>query len=361
MEFKARLAGSRVLVTGGAGFIGSHLVRALLELGASVRVLDNFSTGSRRNLAHLSGPIDLVEGSLTDPSGLTRALRQIDYVLHQGAIPSVPRSIEDPATCHAANVEGTLALLIAARAAGIRRLVYASSSSVYGDPATLPVVESLPTAPLSPYAVQKLAAEQYCRVFHRVYGLETVCLRYFNVFGARQDPRSTYAAVVPRIITAALEERVFVVNGDGCQSRDFTHVDNVVNANLLALTAPAAPGQVFNIACGNSVTLNQLIEMIATLSGREVRTEYGPRRPADVLHSLANISGARDVLGYRPRVTVRDGLRKTIDWFTGCGVEGERLPTTAAAAGPAEMDDDADEAEALCAVRGHTLGLPRWS
>lgn len=361
MDFKARLAGSRVLVTGGAGFIGSHLVRALLETGASVRVLDNFSTGSRRNLAHLPGPIDLVEGSLTDPGALTRALSQVDYVLHQGAIPSVPRSIEDPAACHAANVEGTLALLIAARAAGIQRLVYASSSSVYGDPTTLPVVETLPTSPLSPYAVQKLAAEQYCRVFHRVYGLETVCLRYFNVFGARQNPRSAYAAVVPRIITAALESRVFVVNGDGCQSRDFTHVDNVVHANLLALTAPAAPGHVFNIACGSAVTLNHLIEKIAVLCGREVRTEYGPRRPADVLHSLANISLARELLGYQPRVTVHEGLRKTIDWFTGCGTEGERPLATAAPAGPTELDDEADEALALGSGRGHTLGLPRWS
>lgn len=321
MDLTSKLAGSRVLVTGGAGFIGSHLVEALLRIGASVRVLDNFSTGTRQNLARVANRVDLVTGSLTDQRALERALDRTEYVLHQAAIPSVPRSIADPALSHESNVEGTLALLIAAREAGIRRLVYASSSSVYGDPNTLPVVEHFPTQPLSPYAVQKLAAEQYCRVFHRVYGLETVCLRYFNVFGAGQDPTSTYAAVVPRIITAALEQRVFVVNGDGNQSRDFTHVDNVVSANLLALVAPDAAGQVFNIACGSSITLNEMIEEVGRIGGRPVRVEYGPRRAGDILHSLADISAAQAELGYRPRVTVVDGLRKTYDWFASCAGE----------------------------------------
>lgn len=315
MDRIGELAGSHVLVTGGAGFIGSHLVRALLRAGARVRVLDDFSTGRRENLSGLGPRVDLVEGSLTDRRALTAALSGVDHVLHQAAIPSVPRSIDNPAASHAANVEGTLQLLLAARQAGTRRLVYASSSSVYGDPPTLPVVETFPTNPLSPYAVQKLAAEQYFRVFHRVYGMETVCLRYFNVFGPRQDPHSTYAAVIPRLIATALHGRPFTVNGDGHQSRDFTYVDNVVQANLLALVAPDAPGRVFNAACGNSISLNQIIAAIGSLCGRDLPVSYGPPRTGDIRHSRADISAAREVLGYQPRVTVEEGIRRTFAWF----------------------------------------------
>jgi UDP-glucose 4-epimerase len=315
MERLRELSGTQVLVTGGAGFIGSHLVRALLRQGAMVRVLDDFSTGKRRNLAGVLPSSEIIEGSLTDPRSVAAAVAGVDFVLHQGAIPSVPRSIDDPAASHAANVEGTLTLLLAARDAGVRRLVYASSSSVYGDPARLPVEESFPTNPLSPYAVQKLAAEQYCRVFHRVYGLSTICLRYFNVFGPGQDPESTYAAVIPRLISTALDGRPFTVHGDGGQSRDFTFVDNVVRANLLALTARDGSGRVFNVACGSSVSLNQIIAEIGGIGGRDLCVAYGLPRAGDILHSRADISAAAQVLGYEPLVSVREGLRRTFDWF----------------------------------------------
>lgn len=304
-----------MLVTGGAGFIGSHLTRRLLDLGARVRILDDLSTGRRENLAYVEDRIDFREGSLTSRADLHAALEGIDYVLHQGAIPSVPRSIDDPATSHAANVDGTLNLLLEARAAAVKRLVYASSSSVYGNPKTLPVQETFPTGPLSPYAVQKLAAENYCRVFYQVYGLETVCLRYFNVFGPGQNPKSVYAAVVPKFITAVLEDRPIQVYGDGEQSRDFTFIENVVHANLLALVAPGAEGGVYNTACGQGISLNQMLRAIEEIAGREVKVDYLPPRTGDVLHSLADISAAREKLGYEPLKTVRQGLEQTFDWF----------------------------------------------
>lgn len=315
MTYERELPGAHVLVTGGAGFIGSHLVRRLLDLGARVRILDDLSTGRRDNLAYVEERIDFRQGSLTNRAEVQSALQGIDYVLHEGAIPSVPRSIDDPATSHAANVDGTLNLLLEARAAAVKRLVYASSSSVYGNPKTLPVRETFPTGPLSPYAVQKLAAENYCRVFHQVYGLETVCLRYFNVFGPGQNPRSVYAAVVPKFITAVLEGQAIQVYGDGEQSRDFTFIENVVHANLLALVAPHAPGGVFNTACGSGTSLNEMLRAIEEISGREVKVDYLPPRTGDVLHSLADITAARETLGYEPLKTVRQGLEQTFDWF----------------------------------------------
>jgi UDP-glucose 4-epimerase len=353
MERLRELSEARVLVTGGAGFIGSHLVRALLRQGAEVRVLDNFSTGKRRNLAELLPAANIVEGSLTDPTCVARAVDGVDYVLHQGAIPSVPRSVDDPAASHAANVDGALTLLLAARDAGVRRLTYASSSSVYGDPPRLPVEECFPTNPLSPYAVQKLAAEQYCRVFARVYGLNTVCLRYFNVFGPGQDPASTYAAVIPRLISTALDGRPFVVHGDGSQSRDFTFVDNVVRANLLALVARNGSGRVFNVACGSSVSLNQIIAEIGGICGRELPVKYGPPRTGDVLHSRADISAAVDVLGYEPVVSVREGLRRTYDWFAGQRAERSERPSA-----PALHDSSSDEEDDLDDCASITGGAP---
>ncbi len=340
MTYQQELAGKNVLVTGGAGFIGSHLVTRLLELGAQVRVLDDLSTGRRENLTAVASRIDFREGSLTHRGHVHSALEGIDYVLHEGAIPSVPRSIDDPATSHAANVDGTLTLLIEARHAGVKRLVYASSSSVYGNPETLPVRETFPTGPLSPYAVQKLAAENYCRVFYQVYGLETVSLRYFNVFGPGQNPKSVYAAVVPKFITAALEGRKIQVYGDGEQSRDFTYIENVVHANLLALVAPNAAGGVFNTACGHGITLNEILDAIRDISGRELDVEYLPPRTGDIRHSLADIRAAGEVLGYRPLKTVRQGLERTYDWFARrAGLHEPDEPIPVAGEGTADAGD----------------------
>lgn len=311
----ASLAGSTVLVTGGAGFIGSHLVRALISVGARTRVLDDLSTGRLENLCGLLPYVEWKQGSLVDFETVRAAVRGVDYVLHQAAIPSVPRSIDDPETTHRANVEGTLNLLRAARATGVQRLVYASSSSVYGNPERMPVREDFATDPLSPYAVQKLAAEHYCRVFHQVYGLETVSLRYFNVFGPGQDPASEYAAVIPKMITALQTHRPFQVFGDGRQSRDFTYVDNVVRGNLLALTAPGAAGRVLNLACGAALSLNELLDELAALAERSPKVEYWPPRPGDVRHSLADIRAAGECLGYSPEVSASEGLRRTLDWY----------------------------------------------
>ena len=260
--------GMSVLVTGGGGFIGSHLVEALLQRGASVRALDNLTTGHRANLADaLARPkaqraFSFIEGDVIDRTTVREAIKGVDYVLHQAALPSVQRSVEDPMTSNQVNVVGTLNVLMAAQEAGVRRVVYASSSSVYGDSPQLPKIESMPTNPLSPYAVSKLAAEAYCRAFTRVYGLETVSLRYFNVFGPRQDPNSLYAAVLPRFIEALLSHSPPVIYGDGAQSRDFTYIENVVQANLLALDAAGASGEAFNIACGESVTLKEVLGML---------------------------------------------------------------------------------------------------
>ena len=312
----------RYLVTGGAGFIGSNLTRALLSAGQRVRVLDNFLTGKRENLAGLAhdhgGAFELQEGDIRDLPAARRAVEGADYVLHQGALPSVPRSVADPVLSNEINVAGTVNVLVAARDAAVRRVVFAASSSAYGDTPELPKRESMAPNPKSPYAAQKLAGEHYMRIFQEVYGLETVSLRYFNVFGPRQDPQSTYAAVIPRFITCVLRGEPPTVYGDGLQTRDFTYIDNVVQANLAACAAPkAACGRVFNIACGERVSLLDILEIVCGLAGKRVAPKFEPSRAGDVRDSLADITQARDVVGYDPKVAFRDGLRKTFEWFGG--------------------------------------------
>jgi nucleoside-diphosphate-sugar epimerase len=306
-----------ILVTGGAGFIGSHLTGALLARGARVRVLDNFATGRRENLAPFARDIEIHEGDLRDAAACRAACQGVETIYHLGALGSVPRSVEDPLTTNAVNVGGTLHLLIAAREAGIRRLVFSSSSSVYGDTPVLPKHEAMRLHPRSPYAVSKLAGEEYCRAFHLTYGMETVALRYFNVFGPRQDPNSLYAAVIPRFLSALTEGRRPVIYGDGRQSRDFTYVTNVIEANLLAGTAPATAvaGGVFNIACGEQVTVEEVLAGIAALLGREGASEHRAPRPGDVRHSHADIAAARERLGYRPQVRFREGLAQTVQAY----------------------------------------------
>jgi UDP-glucose 4-epimerase len=307
--------GTVALVTGGGGFIGSALVRRLLSDGQTVRVLDNFATGRRANLEDVLDEIELIEGDLQSYERVHNAVRGCDYAFHLGALPSVPRSIQDPLTSNATNVVGTLNVLLAARDEGVRRVVYASSSSLYGASTELPKREDMHPLPIAPYAVSKLAAEGYCRAFHQVYGLETVALRYFNVFGPGQDPQSQYAAVIPNFIVAALEGGRPLVHGDGEQSRDFTYVDNAVEANLLAASAEGAAGEAFNIACGERTSLNDIIARLSTLSGREIESVNTDSRPGDVRHSLADISKAREVLGYEPAVDFEEGLRRTYAEF----------------------------------------------
>jgi UDP-glucose 4-epimerase len=307
----------KALVTGGAGFIGSHLTERLVREGHVVRVLDNFATGHRRNIAHLLDHVDLVEGDIQSYERTSTAVRDCDVVFHQAALPSVPRSVQDPLTSNATNVTGTLNMLLAARDAGVRRLVFASSSSVYGKNPSLPKREDAVPLPFSPYAVAKLAAEGYCRSFSEVYGLETVSLRYFNVFGPRQDPLSQYAAVIPKFITAFLEGRSPTVFGDGEQSRDFTYVDNVVEANLLAASSPNGVGETFNVACGERISLNQLVSDLREQLEVEIEPERAPPRPGDVRHSLADISRAAEVIGYSPAVGFREGLELTIEDLRG--------------------------------------------
>jgi UDP-glucose 4-epimerase len=302
----------RVLVTGGGGFIGSHLAERLLERGDEVRVLDSFATGRRENLAHLPG-VDLVEGDVQSFERAHHAVKGCDAVLHQAALPSVPRSIQDPLTSNAVNVTGTLNVLLAARDAGVRRVVYASSSSVYGSNDELPKREDQTVAPISPYAVSKLAGEGFCRSFTTIYGLECVSLRYFNVFGPRQDPMSQYAAVIPKFIAAALDGRRPIVFGDGEQSRDFTYIDNVVEANLLALESDAGAGEVFNAACGEQVSLNTVLTMVSELTGTELEPDYQPGRRGEVRHSLADVSKAGEVFGYKASVPFSEGLRRTFE------------------------------------------------
>ncbi len=304
-----------VLVTGGAGFIGSHLVEALLLRGDRVRVLDNFSTGKRANLAAVTADIELIEGDLRDGAAVTRAVAGVERIFHQGALPSVPRSIDDPATTNAVNLNGTLSLLLAAREAGVGRVVLASSSSVYGDSPSLPKVESMATSPRSPYAISKLAAEQYAGVFAVLYPLETVSLRYFNVFGPRQDPSSHYSGVIALFCRAALHDEPCTIYGDGQQSRDFTYVSDVVQANLLAAASRAANGMSFNIACGRQTSLVELIAMLSELRGSPLRVQHQKARPGDVRHSLAEIALARRVLGYAPEVALRAGLASTLAWY----------------------------------------------
>ena len=300
------------LVTGGGGFIGSHLVERLLRDGHRVRVLDNFATGRRESLVPMLDDIELIEGDIQSYERVHNAVRGCELVFHLAALPSVPRSVQDPLTSNASNVIGTLNVLLAARDEGVRRVVFASSSSVYGANRELPKREAMPALPIAPYGVAKLAAEGYCRAFHEVYGMETVALRYFNVFGPRQDPLSQYAAVIPRFITACLEDRRPVVYGDGEQSRDFTYIDNAVNANLLAAEAEGVGGETFNIACGERTTLNQLLQAIQGLTGREIEAEYLPPRPGDVPHSLADVSHARSRLGYEVDVDLNAGLELTV-------------------------------------------------
>ncbi len=303
----------RVLVTGGAGFIGSHLTRRMLGMGAQVVILDDLSTGRRSNLDAVAADVELLEGDVGSPEDVRRAVRGCDVVLHQAALPSVPRSVGDPLASHHANATGTLNVLLAARDAGVRRVAFASSSSVYGSVPGLPKHEGMATLPMSPYAVSKLAAESYCRTFFELYGLETVALRYFNVFGPRQDPQSEYAAVVPRFIAALRRGEAPTVFGDGRQSRDFTYVENVVDANVAALQAPAAPGRVYNVACGERITLNRLVDELRRLMGVDVEPVYGPARPGEVRHSFADIGRAREDLGYAPRLSLAEGLRPTIE------------------------------------------------
>ena len=308
------------LVTGGAGFIGSNLTRSLLASGARVRVLDNFLTGKRENLAGLADAYDdafeLIEGDLRDPDSVRRAAAGVEYVLHQGALPSVPRSVADPVLTNEINVSGTLNLLVAARDAGVRRVVFAASSSAYGDTPELPKRETMTPNPKSPYAAQKLTGEHYLRIFFEIYGLETVSLRYFNVFGPRQDPESTYAAVIPRFITTVLRGESPTVYGDGLQTRDFTYIDNVIQANLAACAAPkAACGKVVNIACGERVSLLDILEIVYGLAGKRVSPKFEPGRVGDVRDSLADISLARDLIGYDPKVPFAKGLAQTFRWF----------------------------------------------
>jgi UDP-glucose 4-epimerase len=307
---------AKVLVTGGAGFIGSNLVRALLERGDDVRVLDNFSTGNRTNLSGLD--VDVVEGELRSYERVHNAVRGTELVYHLGALGSVPRSVQDPLTSSAVNVEGTLNVLLAARDEGVRRVVYSSSSSVYGNSGELPRTEAMPTDPISPYGVAKLAAERYCVSFSRVYhGFETVVLRYFNVFGPRQSPFSQYAAVVPLFVTAIGESRPVTIFGDGEQSRDFTFVGNVVDATVRAGEAEGANGRIFNVAAGTPGTVNLLAETIGRILELPVEREYRDPRPGDVRDSWADVTLAERVLGYRPDVGLEDGLRHTISYLSG--------------------------------------------
>ena len=305
---------AQYLVTGGAGFIGSHLSEELVRRGHQVRVADSLVTGKRSNLAHING-IEFLEGDLADLDVATRAVAGCDYVLHQAAIPSVPRSVKDPLTSNRANVDGTLNVLLASRDAGVKRLVFAASSSAYGDTPTLPKHEKMPTNPLSPYALQKVIGEEYLRLFTRLYGLETVAIRYFNVFGPRQDPSSPYSGVISVFATALLENRPPTIFGDGNQTRDFTYVANVVDGVLRACEAPRASGEVINVATGGRISLNQLFEEMKKLVGGTVSPVYADPRRGDVRDSQADISKARELLGYQPIVSFEDGLKKTVEWY----------------------------------------------
>jgi UDP-glucose 4-epimerase len=315
------------LVTGGAGFIGSHLVEALLERGQRVRVLDNFSTGSPANLEAVQGRIELIEGDITDMATVRQAMQGAEVVYHQAALASVPRSVANPLATHRVCVDGTLNVLLAARDAKVRRVVYAASSSAYGNSARLPKTETDPTAPLSPYAVAKLAAEHYCAAFSQVYGLETVRLRYFNVFGPRQSPDSPYAAVVPLFIQALTGRKAPTIHGDGEQSRDFTYVADTVQANLLAAEAPGVSGRVYNVACGRRTTLLEMVGYLNEMLGTRIAPRHVAARLGDVRHSQADIERAKTDLGYRPTTDVPAGLRRCLEWWQ----SGTRTRQTAVA------------------------------
>jgi nucleoside-diphosphate-sugar epimerase len=302
------------LVTGGAGFIGSHLAEELVRRGHRVRVVDSLITGKRHNLTHVQD-VEFIEGDLADPAVCARAVQGMEFVLHQAAIPSVPRSVEDPVTSHRANVDGSLNLLMAARNAGVRRLVYAGSSSAYGNTPTLPKHEDMPVNPRSPYALQKLVGEQYCRLFADLYGLETLTLRYFNVFGPRQDPGSPYSGVISLFATRLLERRRPTIYGDGTQTRDFTYVANVVDGVLRACEVPQAAGDVINVATGDRISLNDLLRTMNRILGTNLEPILAPPRAGDIAHSQADITKARTLLGYTPLVPFDEGLRYTLDWY----------------------------------------------
>jgi len=303
------------LVTGGAGFIGSHLVERLFQSGEKVRVLDNFSSGSRENLKPFSDKIELVEGDIRDFWTVTQAVEGVDFILHQAALTSVQRSIKNPLTTNEVNINGTLNILEAGKIHKIKRLVYASSSSVYGDTPTLPKAETMTPNPISPYAISKLAGEEYCQVFYRVYGLETVCLRYFNVFGPRQNPLSEYAGVIPRFILALINGQKPNIFGDGEQSRDFTYVENVVQANLEACLKEAVSGEIINIACNQRFTLNQLWNTLTKITGKKLEPFYTDPKPGDIRHSLGDISKAKKLLGYEAKIDFEEGLSKTVEYY----------------------------------------------
>ena len=303
------------LVTGGAGFIGSAISRALVRRGDKVRILDDFSSGKRENLADIAGSVEVIEGSILDDKALANAIEGVKIVFHEAAIPSVPKSMAEPVENHEANATGTLKVLQAAKKAGVERLVYAASSAAYGSDPRLPKVETMVTGPISPYGGSKLAGEIYCQVYAAAYGLPTVCLRYFNVFGPRQDPQSEYAAVIPKFITLALAGRTPIIFGDGTQSRDFCYIDNVVEANLKAAAAPGAGGGVYNIACGVATTLDDVVRVIGEILGRKLEARHDPERAGDIKHSVADISAARAALGYTAAVSFAEGMRRTVDWY----------------------------------------------
>ncbi|MBN1586325.1 MAG: SDR family oxidoreductase [Candidatus Omnitrophica bacterium] len=305
----------RALVTGGAGFIGSNLVSTLVEQGVPVRVLDNFSYGKKENLASVIGRIELIEGDLRDKEAVKQAVADVEVIFHQGALRSVPKSVDDPEPYNDVNVTGTLNLLMAAKEAGVRRVVSASSSSVYGDNPELPKVETQYPFPISPYAASKLATEGYCQTFSAVYGLSTVSLRYFNVFGPRQDPGSEYAVVIPAFITAILDDKAPTIHGDGLQSRDFTYIDDVVQANILAGTAPGLSGQALNIACGANHTVLDIVKHTNKILGKDVKPQHIAARQGDVRHTLADITAARKLIRFEPKVMFEEGLQRTIEWF----------------------------------------------
>ena len=306
---------TKFLVTGGAGFIGSNICNELISQGCFVRVVDNLLTGKKSNLASIIDKIDFIQADMGDAEVAQSAMKDIDVVLHQGALPSVPRSVDDPAATHKHCVDATFTLLLAARDAGVKRFVYAASSSAYGDTPTLPKVETMTPMPLSPYAAAKLVGEYYCSVFYKVFGLETISLRYFNVFGPQQNPASQYAAAIPAFVTAILKDEPPTIYGDGEQSRDFTYIDNVVQANLLAARAKQTKGEVINIACGEAVTVNAIIDMINELVGKNIKPNYTDPRPGDVKHSLADITLARKLIGYKTKVPFKQGLQLAIDWY----------------------------------------------
>jgi len=305
----------KFLVTGGAGFIGSNICIRLIREGFFVRVVDNLLTGKKRNLAPVMDKIEFIEADMGRQSVARAVMKDIDVVLHQGALPSVPKSVQDPAATHKHCVDATFTVLLAARDAKVKRFIYAGSSSAYGDSPILPKVETMLSRPLSPYAAAKLAGEYYCSVFYTVFGLETITLRYFNVFGPNQDPTSQYAAAIPAFVTSILKNKPPTIYGDGQQSRDFTYIDNVVEANLLAAAAKKTSGEVVNIACGKSVTVNEIIDMINKITGKKVKPIYTDPQPGDVKHSLADISAAKKLLGYDPKISFEQGLEMAIDWY----------------------------------------------